>query len=227
MSAGWSTDAWRVRVEGSVDEGRAVDFPTLAQQIADGVWQESDEVRDPATGRWGLVGNHPQLEEFLSPPRAIELSAEDDPEMDITPMIDVTFQLIIFFMITATFVVQKTLDVPQAEANEPSSQWSPTWEEVEEQYIVVQVGQEGTVTVDDEPVDLEDLPVVLAQAVSERDLVEMALTVHDEVEHELVVGVLDAAAGAEIEQIHFARGGVSATGAAAAGTEPARSSQTR
>jgi biopolymer transport protein ExbD len=210
MSSGRSTGAWRVRAEGSAVAGRDVDFPTLARQIADGVWQESDEVRDPATGRWGLVGNHPQLEEFLSPARALEASAEDDAEMDITPMIDVTFQLIIFFMITATFVVQKTLDMPQAEADEPSSQFRPTWEEVEEQYIVVQVGQDGTITVDDEPVDLEDLPVVLAQAASERELVEMALTVHDEVQHELLVDVLDAAAGAEIERIHLARGAVSA-----------------
>jgi biopolymer transport protein ExbD len=212
MSLGRSTGAWRVRAEGSAGSGRGVDFPTLAHQIADGVWQESDEVRDPATGRWGLAGNHPQLEEFLSPPRALELASEDDPEMDITPMIDVTFQLIIFFMITATFVVQKTLDMPQAEADEPSSQFRPTWEEVEEQYIVVQVGQDGTITVDDEPVDLEDLPVVLAQAAGERELVEMALTVHDEVQHELLVDVLDAAAGAEIERIHLARGAVSAAG---------------
>ena len=206
MSAGRSTDAWRVRVEGSVDEGRAVDFSTLAQQIADGVWQESDEVRDPATGRWGLVGNHPQLEEFLSPPRAIELSAEDDPEMDITPMIDVTFQLIIFFMITATFVVQKTIDMPRAEATEEDARTNPTWNDVQEQYILVEVKRDQTITVDNEPVGLAELPQALQEVSNRRDLVEMVLKMHDEVSHELFVNVLDAAAGAEIEQVHLVRG---------------------
>ena len=212
MPVGPSTGAWRVRAEGAAGEGRAVDLATLSRQIADGAWQESDQVRDPATGRWGLIGNHPQLEEFLPTPPRLRPRPEDDPEMDITPMIDVTFQLIIFFMITATFAVQKTMDMPQAQADEPSSQWRPTWNEIEEQYIVVHVRQDGTISVDDEAVDLEDLPVVLAQATSERELVEMALTVHDDVQHELVVGVLDAAAEAEIERVHFARGGVSADG---------------
>ncbi len=222
MSTGRSTGAWRVRAEGASGQGRPLDFATLSRQIADGAWQETDQVRDPATGRWGLIGNHPQLEEFLPTPPRLRARPEDDPEMDITPMIDVTFQLIIFFMITATFVVQKTMDMPQAEAEEASAQWRPTWNEIEEQYIVVHVRQDGTITVDDEPVDLEDLAVVLTQAAGERELVEMALMVHDDVPHELVVGVLDAAGGAQIERVHFARAGDSADGPPApeAGVSP-------
>ena len=38
-------------------------------------------------------------------------SSDSAVDFNMTPMIDVTFQLIIFFMITATFVVQKTLDM--------------------------------------------------------------------------------------------------------------------
>jgi biopolymer transport protein ExbD len=216
MSLDPSTAAWRVRAEGVAGEGRPLDFATLSRQIADGVWQQSDQVRDPATGRWGLIGNHPQLEEFLPTTTRLRSRPEDDPEMDITPMIDVTFQLIIFFMITATFVVQKTMDVPQAEAEEPSAQWRPTWNEIEEQYIVVELAADGTITVDDEPVDLEDLPAVLVEAADQRELAEMALTVDDEVEHELVVGVLDAAGGAEIERVHFARRSASVDAPAAA-----------
>jgi len=35
--------------------------------------------------------------------------------MDMTPMVDVTFQLLIFFMLTASFTMQKSLNVPKPE----------------------------------------------------------------------------------------------------------------
>ncbi len=39
---------------------------------------------------------------------------EQDTEMDITPMIDVTFQLLIFFMVTSTMQGNPPVDVPPA-----------------------------------------------------------------------------------------------------------------
>ena len=38
----------------------------------------------------------------------------DDMELDITPMIDVTFLLLIFFMVSSTMQAQKDLEVPPA-----------------------------------------------------------------------------------------------------------------
>ena len=40
--------------------------------------------------------------------------ANDEAELDITPMIDVTFLLLIFFMVTSTMEQQKQVDVPMA-----------------------------------------------------------------------------------------------------------------
>lgn len=40
------------------------------------------------------------------------------PESDMTPMVDVTFLLLIFFMVTASFVLQRSLDVPKPEPKE-------------------------------------------------------------------------------------------------------------
>ncbi|MBQ16126.1 MAG: hypothetical protein CMJ65_03270 [Planctomycetaceae bacterium] len=39
---------------------------------------------------------------------------EHDAELDITPMIDVTFLLLIFFMVTSTMQAEQELDVPTA-----------------------------------------------------------------------------------------------------------------
>jgi len=45
----------------------------------------------------------------------------DFEEMDLTPMVDVTFLLLIFFMITASFSMQKSFDFPPAQKDEGAS----------------------------------------------------------------------------------------------------------
>jgi hypothetical protein len=41
-------------------------------------------------------------------------------DMDMTPMVDVTFLLLIFFMVTASFSVQKSIQRPAQKAEDPS-----------------------------------------------------------------------------------------------------------
>ena len=41
-------------------------------------------------------------------------------EMDMTPMVDVTFLLLIFFMVTAAFAMQKSFHVPTPKSDQPS-----------------------------------------------------------------------------------------------------------
>ena len=48
-----------------------------------------------------------------------EVSEEDD--LDMTPMVDVTFLLLIFFMVTASFTLQKSIEDAKAETDDPST----------------------------------------------------------------------------------------------------------
>jgi len=43
-------------------------------------------------------------------------SHRDQPTLDMTPMIDVVFQLLIFFMLSSTFVVQSSIKIEMPEA---------------------------------------------------------------------------------------------------------------
>jgi len=47
---------------------------------------------------------------------------KDDTEMDITPMIDVTFLLLIFFVVASKMDPQKTVDLPTANVGIPVAQ---------------------------------------------------------------------------------------------------------
>ncbi len=44
-----------------------------------------------------------------------------EEEMDMTPMVDVTFLLLIFFMVTAAFSLQKSIVMPRQQTDAPSS----------------------------------------------------------------------------------------------------------
>ena len=64
----------------------------------------------------------------------------EEPEMDVTPMVDVVFQLLIFFMITANFTMQKSIQVPAEKSDEASSQAVPQIKEMEES-VTVQIDE--------------------------------------------------------------------------------------
>ncbi len=67
----------------------------------------------------------------------------EDGELDMTPMVDVTFLLLIFFMITAAFSLQKSVESPRQQSDAPSS--APQEQDPEEQDVVtVQINELGT-----------------------------------------------------------------------------------
>ncbi|MCA9170989.1 MAG: biopolymer transporter ExbD, partial [Planctomycetales bacterium] len=53
----------------------------------------------------------------------------NDGELDMTPMVDVTFLLLIFFMVTAAFTMQKSFQLPTPNQDAPSSNYRESVEE--------------------------------------------------------------------------------------------------
>lgn len=194
---------WLVRTEDDAGTGRTVRFERLAQGIADGVWSETDQAKGPNDNDWVLIGEHAELEEYLPPSPLFKPADREEAEMDMTPMIDVTFQLLIFFMIAATYVVQKTLEIAAAQQEEAPA--TVTLSQLALDNIMVNVARDRSVSVDGVPVLLNSLSEALVQSARRRKgaTAEMVLDVDDAVDHETVVKVIDAAAGAEIEKVHF------------------------
>jgi biopolymer transport protein ExbD len=66
-----------------------------------------------------------------------------EAELDMTPMVDVTFLLLIFFMVTAAFSLQKSIEMPRQQTDAPST--SVVEEESEDLDMVeVQVDEFGS-----------------------------------------------------------------------------------
>ena len=128
----------------------------------------------------------------------------EEDEMDLTPMVDMTFLLLIFFMITASFSVQKSLDFPAPSPEQKgAAQTIHTLEELESSSIVVRIDDRNAITVDDEPVpDPTRLADTLRAALSTQRN-ELILSADDLALHETVVQVIDAANEAGMQRIRM------------------------
>ena len=112
---------------------------------------------------------------------------DEQPTLNLTPMIDVIFQLLIFFMVATTFQdPEREIDVelPEASTGEPL--------EVELDEIVINIKRDGALFLSGEEVSREELIRRLGRA-AEIDP-EIPVTIRGDrlVHHEQVVGVMDA-----------------------------------
>jgi len=109
-----------------------------------------------------------------------------DPLIDVTPMIDVVFQLLLFFMVSTTFISSPGIEVqlPRASNQVVMS---------EDRDVRVWVTTDGAVYVDDDPVDLAGLRTRLRRS-AERDPDTLVVIKADAgVPHGRVVTVMDIA----------------------------------
>jgi len=108
--------------------------------------------------------------------------------INLTSLIDVLFLLLIFFMVSTTFLSQPAikLELPTAEHAEV----------VRQTPVVVHMDQAGNVYVNDEPVGLPLLAEALQRYISETTDKSVVLKADSRVSHGSVVRVLDIIKGA-------------------------------
>ncbi|NLF72587.1 MAG: biopolymer transporter ExbD [Candidatus Anammoximicrobium sp.] len=193
---------WRVRPAGARDAGRAVNFERLRDAIDEEEIGDLDEVQGPGEARWTTVAEHPVTGPLVPRQRRVVVREEEQAESDLTPMIDVTFQLLIFFMIAATYTIQKTLDLPSAQPAEEAA-GAVTMQELERNNIIVAIAADGTVRVNDQMVPHDQLVDRLQEASRQAQHSELVLDVHGQAVHDVVVQVLDAAGAARFEKVLF------------------------
>ena len=135
-----------------------------------------------------------------------KLISED--EMDMTPMIDMTFLLLIFFMVTASFSLQKSIQMPAPDSQNAAAQ-SRTVEEVEEDddFIIVRIDKDNTVWVNDS--EAPSRHELLAKLRDLRESGESApgsllVMASGDCLHETVVMVLDAGTAVGMESVRLA-----------------------
>ncbi|MBC8869163.1 MAG: biopolymer transporter ExbD [Planctomycetes bacterium] len=135
-----------------------------------------------------------------------------EADMDMTPMVDVTFLLLIFFMVTAAFSMQKSLEIPKPNQDEASTQSVPKEPEDDPSYVTVWVDENNTYRVvttewDEEAPSEQELLRKLRQARNGDSAgntpTKLLVKAHGDSLHEKVVSALDAGTEVGMEQVQL------------------------
>jgi len=122
---------------------------------------------------------------------------KDDGELDMTPMVDVTFLLLIFFMITAAFSLQKSMESPRQQSDAPST--SAVEQDPEDlDQVTVQIDEFGSYLVlaadwERETPGKQNLILALREALGEGNIaMKLAIEVHEAAKLQALVDCMDA-----------------------------------
>jgi len=120
-----------------------------------------------------------------------------NPVPVILPLIDILAILLIFFIVTTTF----KKPIPQLQINLPDSTTAVEAPAPDKEPMVLRVKGEDAITLNDEPVILENLGPTLQQAIANEPDRGLALQADREAAFGVVVRVLDALKEAGVQNI--------------------------
>ncbi len=140
---------------------------------------------------------------------SFEHKDDSDNEIDMTPMIDCVFLLLIFFLVTASFQLQKSLEVPPPEQKTKAPQVETP--DIPDDTITVRIDGDNTVWVNDSEAPSEqDLLLKLREAREDikapdgRPPSTLLVLADGEATQEIVVRVLDAGNSVGMEHVKLA-----------------------
>ena len=207
---------WNARSSSTRRTFRNLTFEQLRGLILDGELSESDWVQREGEATWIEIGAVPELADAIPAFtfRRAGASASDEEDMDMTPMIDVVFQLLLFFMLISTFQVQKAIGFPDP-GDPKQAKNIPTLGQLGRDRVIISINAKnkfellhydasGTAA-RPEPIKREDLVSRLEQVARQERKTSVIIRADDKAKHESVVAVIDAANQANMEDIRIAQ----------------------
>ncbi|MBE0576971.1 MAG: biopolymer transporter ExbD [Desulfuromonadales bacterium] len=121
----------------------------------------------------------------------------EEPRIDLTPMVDVVFLLLIFFMISTTFVETPGISVKLPEASSQTIDREP-------KEIKIYLSREGDIFHRDQKISLEGFKALLAEHQSDAAQTTVLLLADQESRHGKVVTLMDLARDAGFVKLAIA-----------------------
>lgn len=131
--------------------------------------------------------------------RVYAVQAEEEEEIDLTPMLDVVFIMLIFFIVTATFVKEVGIDVNSPDKNQ-------NVQDADKQSIVVQITSRDRIRIRGRDIDFRSVRANIERLHAENPDAPVVLQPHPDSTTEIMVHVMDAARQAGIYNVSIAAG---------------------
>jgi len=122
----------------------------------------------------------------------------DEAEINITPMLDIVFIMLIFFIVTTSFVKEKGLEVTR-----PSSA-PPREVQHDKGPIVVKIDSASLISVKGRVLEPRAVQANLEREKAEKPASPLIVAAHPEADTEALVTILDAAKAVGIESVSVA-----------------------
>lgn len=121
---------------------------------------------------------------------------EDENAIDLTPMLDVVFIMLIFFIVTATFVKEAGVDVERPLAS--------TAERQDLANILIAITPEDDVWIDGNRVDVRDMSTLIKRLHAENPQGSVVIQADRDSTHKTLKQVMDAVQKAGVGQVAVA-----------------------
>ena len=124
---------------------------------------------------------------------------DDEAEINITPMLDIVFIMLIFFIVTTSFVKEKGLEVSR-----PSSAPPKVLVEQKKGPIVVKIDASGNITLKGRLLERKAVQANLEREKAEKPDSTLIVAAHPDAETDALVTILDAAAAVGVASVSVA-----------------------
>ncbi len=111
---------------------------------------------------------------------------DDDAAVDMTPMLDIVFIMLIFFIVTATFLDERGVDLtqpPPPPDDEPPNNPKPA--------ITVYVDDRNVCSVDSRQTECDRVSLAVERLLADKPGASIILRIHEKAKHDLLVTLKD------------------------------------
>ena len=122
---------------------------------------------------------------------------EETEEIDLTPMLDVVFIMLIFFIVTATFVKEICLDVNSPDKNQ-------NVKDADKQSIVVQITNRDRIRIRGRDIDFRAVRANIERLHAENPDAPVVVQPHPDSTTETMIHVMDSARQAGVYSVSIA-----------------------
>ena len=131
--------------------------------------------------------------------RVLAPQYKEESEIDLTPMLDVVFIMLIFFIVTATFVKEIGLDVNSPDKNQ-------NVKDADKQSIVVRITSRDRIRIRGRDIDVRAVRANIERLHAENPDAPVVVQPHPESKTNTMIQVMDSARQAGVYNVSIAAG---------------------